>query len=216
MPDQHRRDVRFQMIELYIFDMGGVVSRNTDVTGCIARRLGVDRDHLRNTFQREWVELTAGLITPQQFWQRFGAATGRKVDRELWGLYFHPRPDPEVIETIAELKNRARVVVGTNTIEPHYRKHAANGDYDIFDAVYASQQMGLVKPDPAFYTHILYAENCRPEQAVFVDDVETNVEAARKLGLHGILFGGAAKLRRDLAVLKDKKNSGNEMEEIRF
>ena len=62
--------------------------------------------------------------------------------------------------------------------------------------------MGLVKPDPAFYTHILDREGCAPAETVFVDDAEENVEAARKLGIHGLRFEGAAKLRRNLAALK--------------
>ena len=93
-------------------------------------------------------------------------------------------------------------MVGTNTIEPHYLVHSRNGDYDIFDRVYASHQIGLVKPDPAFYTYILEREVCAPEESVFVDDAGENVAAARKLGIHGLLFTDAAKLRCDLAALK--------------
>ena len=190
------------MLKLYIFDMGGVVSLNTDVGEQIAERLEFDTGQLWGLMREEIVSLMAGSITTEEFWRRFSWKSGRQVDEDLWALTFQPRSNREVIETIHALKTEARVVVGTNTIEPHYLVHSRNGDYDIFDRVYASHQIGLVKPDPAFYTHILDREDCAPAETVFVDDAEENVEAARKLGIHGLLFEGTAKLRRGLAALK--------------
>lgn len=189
------------MIELYIFDMGGVVSLNTDVSGRIAQHVGIDPGLLWKMVHGEFVALMAGSITTEEFWERFSSRTGRRVNEDLWALYFHPGPNLEVIAIIRELKKEARVVVGTNTLEPHFRVHEQNGDYRLFDAVYASQRMGLVKPDPAFYTYLLDKEGCQPEQTVFVDDAEINVEAARRLGIHGLVFTGAAALRRDLVAL---------------
>jgi len=197
-----------QMIELYIFDMGGVVSRNTDVIGRIAARLGFTAEQWQKTFREDLIALMAGSITSDQFWRRFSEVSGQRVEEDLWAVYFHPEPDPLVIETIRELKEEARVVVGTNTIESHYRVHEQNGDYRIFDRVYASQRIGLVKPDPAFYVHILESEGSAPEQTVFVDDAAVNVAAARSLGIHALLYTEAGKLRRELDALKGKQSSG--------
>lgn len=190
------------MMKLYIFDMGGVVNLNTDVGERIGECLGFDTGKLWELMHEEIVSLMAGSITAEEFWRRFSSKSGLHVDEDLWALYFQPRPNLEVIETIHALKNEARVVVGTNTIEPHYLVHSRNGDYDIFDRVYASHQIGLVKPDPAFYIYILDREGCSPAETVFVDDAGENVAASRKLGIHGLRFEGAAKLRRDLAALK--------------
>ena len=200
--DRHYAERSTQMLKLYIFDMGGVVSLNTDVGGEMAERLGLETGKLGGLRREEIVSLMAGTITAEEFWQRFSAKSGKRVDEDLWGGYFQPRPNPEVIETIHALKTEARVVVGTNTIQPHYLVHTKNRDYDIFDRVYASHQIGLGKPDPAFFTYILEREGYAPAETVFVDDAEENVEAARKLGIHGLLFEGAAKLNRNLAALK--------------
>jgi HAD superfamily hydrolase (TIGR01509 family) len=197
------------MIELYIFDMGGVVALNTDVIGRIAEHLGIDGGRWREMLKGEIAALQAGTITTEQFWRRVFTLTGRRVEEDLWAHFFHPVPNAEVVRTIRELKAEARVVVGTNTIEPHYRVHERNGDYDIFDRVYASQRIGLVKPDPAFYTHILDSEGCEPEQTVFVDDAEVNVEAARRLGIHALLYTEAGRLKRELAALRGSDSSGS-------
>ena len=145
------------MIALYIFDMGGVVSLCTDVSAQIIERLGLAGTKIYDLAREDFDRLVRGAITVPEFWRRFSALTGRRVEEDLWTTFFHPRPNPPVIELVQELRKQTRVVVGTNTITPHYRTHEDNGDFAIFDAVYASHRMGLAKPDPAFYTHILKA-----------------------------------------------------------
>jgi HAD superfamily hydrolase (TIGR01509 family) len=196
-----------QMIELYIFDMGGVVSLNTDVSGRIVSHLGMAADQWRDLFHEGFIGLMAGSITAEQFWRRVFVVTGHRVDEDLWAHCFHPVPNHEVISTIRELRAEARVVAGTNTIESHYQVHERNGDYDIFDGVYASQRIGLVKPDPAFYNYILEKEGCAPERTVFVDDAEVNVTAAARLGIRSLLYTEAGKLKRELNTLRGKHSS---------
>jgi HAD superfamily hydrolase (TIGR01509 family) len=188
------------MKKLYIFDMGGVVSRNNDVTALIADHLGLAERRLYELARDDFQELTTGAITVEMFWKRFSEASGTEVEEDLLARFFHPEPDREVLDIIGRLRGRARVVVGTNTIEPHYRAHLSRGDYEVFDAVYASNRMGLAKPDPAFYTFILQREGCEGREAVFVDDMEVNVEAAAELGIEAFLFDGAAKLAEELAL----------------
>lgn len=190
------------VIRLYIFDMGGVVSLGTDTSAQMAERLGLTEAKIREMAGEEFDRLVRGAITVTEFWERLSARLGRRIEGDLWSVFFTPSPNPPVVELVGELKRRARVVVGTNTITPHYRIHEDNGDYAIFDAVYASHLMGLAKPDPAFYTHILRREGCRPEQAVFIDDGQVNVAAARNLGIHALLFRGAEQLHRELAELQ--------------
>ena len=52
--------------------------------------------------------------------------------------------------------------------------------------------------DPIFHHVLEKAGGVKPERAVFIDDMKENVEAARKVGLHGIVFTDAKQLRREL------------------
>jgi putative hydrolase of the HAD superfamily len=188
---------------LYIFDVGGVVSLNTDISPRIAERLGLAGTKIHELARGEFDQLVRGQITVQQFWARVSALTGRTIEEDLWTTFFRPVPNAPVVALVNELRRGHRVVAGTNTITPHYRIHEEGGDYAIFDAVYASHRMHLAKPDPDFYLHILEREGCRPRQAVFVDDMEANVEAARSVGIHAFLFTDAGELRRQLDTLRD-------------
>ena len=59
---------------------------------------------------------------------------------------------------------------------------------DLFDAIVDSSEIGVRKPNPEIYRHALAAVgNVAPERAVFLDDYDGNVVAARALGLTAIL-----------------------------
>ena len=75
-----------------------------------------------------------------------------------------------------------------------------DGYYDLFDAVYASNKMGMSKPHQDFYRYILSSEGVKPEDVVFIDDSEENVISAEKLGIHTIWFKDAVSLRSDLEL----------------
>ncbi len=56
-----------------------------------------------------------------------------------------------------------------------------------FDLVMMSNEVGLLKPDPAIFTTALELLDVLPAQAIFIDDIAENVEAARVLGIAGLV-----------------------------
>jgi putative hydrolase of the HAD superfamily len=59
---------------------------------------------------------------------------------------------------------------------------------ELFDAVVDSSEVGRRKPDPAiFHRALTELGGVAPGRAVFLDDYEGNVRAARRLGMRGIL-----------------------------
>ena len=75
-----------------------------------------------------------------------------------------------------------------------------------FRDILVSGEIGLIKPDPAFY-HLMFDRIARdlpdlqPEELVFIDDVEHNVQAARALGWHGIHHGNDRRSHLELREL---------------
>ncbi|MES2222850.1 MAG: HAD family phosphatase [Acidobacteriota bacterium] len=56
----------------------------------------------------------------------------------------------------------------------------------LFDAYLVSAYIALRKPEPAFFRCALDISQRQPDECVFVDDREENLEAARQLGILGI------------------------------
>ena len=71
-----------------------------------------------------------------------------------------------------------------------------------FRAIFLSAEVRLVKPDPRIFTCFCERFALRPEQIVFIDDLQHNVEAARKSGMHSIQFRDPGSLREELLQLK--------------
>ena len=46
----------------------------------------------------------------------------------------------------------------------------------------------MVKPDPGFFRLLIEKYQLDPARCVFIDDIETNLEGARAVGMHTILF----------------------------
>lgn len=186
---------------LYIFDMGGVVSVNTDVFPEIYRHLQISEAAFMSLAGDNLEKLLNGTISTDVFWRRFSAGCEKSILEDLFAKFFKPRLNPRTVDIVKRLKKRSRVVCGTNTFDPHYTCHLRLGDYDVFDAVYASNKIGLSKPNPEFFTHILEKEGFRPEQVFFVDDTEQHVLAAKQLGIRAIHFKSADALAVELERL---------------
>ena len=56
------------------------------------------------------------------------------------------------------------------------------------DKTFVSYELGLLKPDKAIYQSVLAKLNVKPEEVIFIDDKRENVEAAKSLGINGIVF----------------------------
>jgi 2-haloacid dehalogenase len=67
-----------------------------------------------------------------------------------------------------------------------------------FRGVLLSGEARLLKPDPRFYKLFFETFSIDPAHAIYIDDLQPNVEAATALGMHGILFTDPQALRAEL------------------
>ena len=54
--------------------------------------------------------------------------------------------------------------------------------------IFVSYELRLLKPDLEIYKKVMEKLNATPEEIVFIDDKPKNVDAAKSLGIHGIVF----------------------------
>jgi 2-haloacid dehalogenase len=70
-----------------------------------------------------------------------------------------------------------------------------------FQGILISGEVGVIKPDPRIFKLLIERFAIDPETAVYIDDVEANVIAARPFGIHAIQFATPALLREELVSL---------------
>jgi 2-haloacid dehalogenase len=71
--------------------------------------------------------------------------------------------------------------------------------FALFDGMVVSGEIGMVKPDPAIYLHLLERFDLRAEETLFIDDSTINVAGAETAGLNAIHYRSAFQLRSELA-----------------
>jgi FMN phosphatase YigB (HAD superfamily) len=173
----------------FIFDMGNVLSLDVDVLPPIAAELGMTIKQITEYAGDDFSKLLVVAKTAEEFWQGFNRHFGTDVCEDLLITCFHPVNDTRMERLILDLKATGhRVVCGTNAFEKHYRYHLEHGEYAVFDRVYASNLLGIAKPSPAFFRHILGEEGWQARDTFFVDDRAANVEAARELEIRSFLY----------------------------
>ncbi len=69
-----------------------------------------------------------------------------------------------------------------------------------FDVLVWSYQLRMAKPDPAIYRYALEKLGTHPEETLFIDDRQENIETAKALGMKALLFTTVDQLRADLVA----------------
>ncbi len=70
-----------------------------------------------------------------------------------------------------------------------------------FQGIVLSGEVRLLKPDPRIFQHFFETHAIDPADAVYIDDMKANVEAADAFGMHGIVFTDPPALRSELVKL---------------
>ena len=173
-----------------IFDMGGVlVHLDWDrVCDPLARLSDQSADVvLKEVVNGPIVKYAMmGLIGPQQFHetlcQRLSISLGYDEFAEIWVRLLSA--NEEIVPLIDSLKTQYRLVLASNTDRIHFAFCSKHFNVlQRFSTFFLSYEMGLLKPDPAFFHDVLAGLGTAPEECVFVDDRLENVEAARSVGI---------------------------------
>ena len=110
--------------------------------------------------------------------------------------------DTGVIGLVKELHGRYKIGLLSNSNRGYVRPLLEKeGIADLFDAVIVSGEVGVSKPDPGIFRHVLEQMKIQSEATIFIDDSPWNVDAAEAVGIRSIIFTGESALRGELKKL---------------
>lgn len=121
------------------------------------------------------------------------AGTTRDFERFFTAFCSGMTPDPAALDYALSIQDwpDATAAVISNTNELHVRwldEHVAA--LKQFDLVMMSNEVHLAKPDPAIFLLALELLDLPPAQTLFIDDMAENVDAAKELGMAGLVHEG--------------------------
>ena len=188
-------------IKNIIFDLGGVILNiNVSLTEKAFSELGITQ--FSNMFTQHhsddlFIQLETGAISPAEFYDAFRKGTNTNLSDEdikkAWNALLLDFRMP-TIEWLEKNKNKYRIFLFSNTNTIHYeafiaayRSLTGDGDFDaFFEKAYYSQDLGMRKPNPEPFLHILKEQNLVAEETLFIDDTIKNIETAKSLGIQTV------------------------------
>jgi putative hydrolase of the HAD superfamily len=198
-----------------IFDYGEVISEAQSVAdrGVITGLAGVSQDS--EPFWRAYSAHRDGLDQGRggvaAYWAAIATDIGASWDdarvHELWAADFRSwlSINPGTVEVLADLKAGGTNLALLSNAGPDYGSYFRHGPLgDFFAACYVSGELGLLKPHPEIFQHVLDDLGIKAAEAVFIDNREANVRGAQALGITSHLFTDVAALRAFLGVVEDQ------------
>jgi putative hydrolase of the HAD superfamily len=196
-------------LQAVIFDYGEVLSGPPDPQAHrnLLAIAGVPEEAFEKAYWAHRLDYDADILDGQTYWQTVARDTGASFtvkqieqlmeqDAIMW-----MNLNPAMIAWIPRIKAAGfRLGILSNMgfgvldyMRPRFPWLAQ------FDYLTFSCDLGIVKPDPAIYLHTVKKLGVAPDQALFIDNLETNITGAQAVGLHAALFQNVEQLQKDLS-----------------
>ncbi len=189
-----------------VFDLGGVVVRwdpEAIIDGVFNDESVKARVRQAVFEHADWLELDRGTLGREEAIARAARRSGlaaEDIKRLLHAVPPSLAVFPDTVELLYRLKRKGHPLYCLSnmhfaSIEYLEREHTF---WDVFEGRVISCRLQLCKPEPGIYEHLLREFGLKAEDTLFIDDVQKNLDAAAKLGIHTLRFETAAQCEREL------------------
>ncbi len=111
-------------------------------------------------------------------------------------------PSESMFPLIERIADTYRLALVSNTSEPHWKSAERFLPFSSsLDPIIVSYEVGVMKPEPAFYDALLERSGVPTANILFVDDLVANIEGAEAAGMIGHQFTSKRNLEIALAEL---------------
>jgi HAD superfamily hydrolase (TIGR01509 family) len=196
------------MIDAVLFDLGNVLAfhDNEKLFRELAQTFRTTPAEMTKRLDGSgvWARANTGHLRGdalrQELSARFHHAPTREQFERAWSSHFSL--NVPMVRLVESLVGRVKLVLLSNTHDLHVAHLRPQLPVLArFDALILSCEVGHMKPQPEIYRLALEAAGTAAERAVFFDDVQAYVDAAKAVGLHAHVFRSASDVPAQLAAL---------------
>ena len=184
------------MLKNIIFDFGNVIMNYSPDEILNHYELSpADHDLLRKSIfeSKEWSEIDAGKISEKEateiFMDRVPDRLKGKVKQVMatWPEnvdFYEP-----VFNYMEKLRQDGYKIYGLSNTGMQFANFVKNSEMgNYFDGYVFSAQEKLMKPDRRIYEKLIARYMLKPEESLFIDDLKSNTDEAKKLGMQAFTF----------------------------
>ncbi|MBS7006853.1 HAD family hydrolase [Anaerostipes sp.] len=201
------------MIKNIIFDIGNVLA--DFAWERLFHRLGFEDEVFENIADATvrgpyWQEFDRGRMSDREIMEGFYSLAPRYREQlDLFYEHIHEMTDeyPYAAEWVRSLKKAGySVYILSNYGKTAFEKRKHPFSFlEEADGKVISYEVLSVKPEREIYQALESRYGISPEESVFIDDLEENIEGAERYGYAGILFRSRAQADQEIAKLSCTK-----------
>ena len=182
-------------IKNIILDLGGVLfDLSYEKTIEEFEKLGLSNSFSKANQINIFDQIEEGIISPSEFFEDINTLCDSKHDHEVirkaWNIMLLGMPK-ERLELLVSLKNKYRLFLFSNTNQIHIEKvfeilkeQLGIENLDAyFEVVYLSNKLGIRKPKPEGFKHIIEANQLKEHETLFIDDSPQHIKGALKANI---------------------------------
>jgi len=189
------------MIKAAIFDLNGIFLQSPMLSSRFEQDFGISKE----IFVPKLLEIMDKSRKPNAepaftYWEPvLHTWNVNLTEREFWDYWFGAEiPSERMINFAKELREKGIKVfiLSNNFKERSLYYDSYQWIHEAVDRVYFSWQTGCVNPDPQAWKLVLSENNLAPEDCIYFDDQQKNLDASISLGIKSYLFTNEVELEK--------------------
>lgn len=187
-----------------VFDFNGVIFGNPsfEFDRKISKIIGVSVDDFKKIYRQHNNSYNIGLTSLEKLWSDILTDFNKvSILPEVLELVNSPRLiNQNVISIIKNLKEKGyRLGIFSNFTKSGAQLIKNNSLItSLFDTIVISAEIALAKPNRDAYEYLISKLNLSPQEILFIDDSQINIEAAERVGIKSIIFKNSSNLQSEL------------------
>lgn len=194
------------MVKNIIFDLSEVlISGYAGIQTLIEKKYGILAEEFlerKREKNERFLDLMRGNLIEEQYWEELIEGMNWNItveDLKDTVREYLNQPVEGTIEIVKALKSKYQLILLTDHVKDWMEYlEEQNEDIKLFDKKIVSYELGSVKPDKETFPSVLDKAQIIAEETLFIDDHEINIQRAKEVGIHGIVFKNAKQLKEDL------------------
>lgn len=199
------------MIKVIIFDYGGTITKGSSeerglygICQKFSKVLKIPVNKVYPAYHKFWHDWKLGKTTINQVYSKFLANLNSDYpkDKLIYLTYHYSILNKNVVNLIKKLKKDYKIVCLSNHAKEWFENDARRFRLNkLFSKTFVSYKLGIDKPHPAAYHIVLKSLKVKPEECLFIDDLQRNTEVAKQLGMHVIHLKSYSQLKKEITKL---------------
>ncbi len=197
------------MIKNIIFDLGQVLVK-VDLKPFVyqfSNAFKITPDELKkNKNDGAYLDFQSGKINGHDFHKRTCEYYHQSISldrfKDIWSIMLAGEVEgtSEIVNKLVEKNYKLSLLSNT---DPWHYQYCEEKILILqkFETIFLSYDLRMRKPDAEIFLTVAEKLAAKPELCLFIDDLEENIEAAKNLNFHTVLFQNAEQLGNELRAM---------------